>query len=179
MDLKDLSKIDINQLLKNKNILTNIGIIILALFVTVNMHKGQAKKINLLKNKISQENEISVSLGEVESLEEKVNKIKGNLPKDLSSDIVIERISSIANKRNIRISSIDSQTALDREMYQLLPVRLEIKTGYHNLGHFISDIEQTGIFRVKALNVRGEKTYSGKISETNFVLELFAITLKK
>jgi len=175
MDLKDLSKIDTSQLLKNKNLLANAGIIILAFIITVNLHRAQVKKINALKGKIAQENEITVSLDEIKTLEEQIDELKGDFPVGLSSDVVIEKVSSIARKNNTKISSIDSQAMVDRELYQLLPLRIDIKTDYHNLGHFISDIEQTGIFKPKRLSVKTGR----KGTKSNFSLEIIAITLKK
>ncbi|MFH1655931.1 MAG: type 4a pilus biogenesis protein PilO [Candidatus Omnitrophota bacterium] len=180
MDLPDLSKINVSQLFKNKNIMANIGIIVLTLFVTMNLHKAQLQRINVLKNKISEEGEISGFLGEIKTLEDEFNTFKSNLPVDLTSDIAIEKVSSIARKHDVRIASIDSQALIDKGIYISLPLRVELRTDYHSLGHLISDIEKTGIFKVKRLSLKAaRRSISDRQGESDFSLELMAATLKK
>jgi Tfp pilus assembly protein PilO len=180
MDSGNLLKIDLAQLIKNKNVMANIGVIILALIISLNLHKSQLQKMNFLKESISHENQITGSLGELKALEDEIERLKSNLATDLTSDIVIEKVSSIAGKYNIKINSIDSSQMIDREIYQLLPIRIEFKTDYHNSGHLISDIEKTGIFKVKRFDIRnGGKSASEKSEGSAVSLEIVAVTLKK
>ncbi|MBM3251548.1 MAG: hypothetical protein FJZ11_02030 [Candidatus Omnitrophica bacterium] len=180
MDLENLLKIDLARFTKNKNILANAGIVILALFITFNLHKAQVLKIDSFKNKITEEDEMTRSLGELKNLEDEIDTLKTNLASGLSSDMVIEQVSSIAGKYKIKIISIDSQATIDKEIYELLPIRMAIKSSFHNLGHMINDIEKTGIFKVRNFDISSDnKFYSEKNPERDFYLELVAITLKK
>ncbi len=180
MDIKNLSKIDLGQVIRNKNLLANIGIILLALIITRNIHIGQIQEINQLKESVNKENEITVFIDDLKALEDEIDELQGDFEINLTSDKVMEKISILAKKNNLRISSIDAQSAVDKKTYQFIPITLRITSDYHKLGHFINDIEKTGILKVKSLHIDNRQTYYSKtLAENEASLELIAISLKK
>ncbi len=180
MDIKSLSKIDVSQIIKNKNLLANIGIIVLALVVIRNMHVGQVQKINLLKDQIKKENEITEFIDSLKAQEDKLDKLQKNFQVNLTTDRVIEKISVFAKENNIRINSIDAQTSLDKKNYQLLPITLRIESNYHKLGNLVSDIENTGFLKIRTLYVDNRQSYHSETpTESEIVLNLYAVYIKK
>lgn len=180
MDLNNLSKFDLAQIAKNKNLLANIGIVLLALVITRNIHVGQVQKINSLKAQIAKENEITEFIDILKASEDKIEKLQKDFQINLTSDKVIEKISVLAKKNNMRISSVDAQSAIDRKIFQLIPIKLRVDSDYHRLGHLISDIENTGFLKVKDLTIDNRQTYYSEVAtESTILLDLFAISLKK
>lgn len=180
MDIKNLSKIDLAQITKNKNLLANIGIVLIALIITRYMHLGQVQKINLLKDQINKENEITEFIDSLKAQEDKVEKLQKNFQVSLTSDKVIEKISVLAKKNNIRINSIDAQSAIDKKIYQLIPITLRIESDYHKLGNLISDIENAVFLKVRTLSVDNRQAYySDEPTESEVSLSLVAVSIKK
>ncbi len=178
--MNNLSKIDIAQLAKNKNLLANIGIILVALIIVRNVHIGQLQKINLLKEQKNKENEISGFINSLKALEDQADNLAKGFHVNLTSDKVIEKVSLLGRKYNLKISSIDSQAAIDKKIYQLIPIRLKISSDYHKLGHFISDIEKTEILKVESLNINNRQIYYSEAPiESEISLDLAAVSLKK
>jgi Tfp pilus assembly protein PilO len=180
MDIRNLSKIDVATLARNKNLLANLGIIVIALIITRNLHLSQINKINILKEEISHEAKIAEFVDELSNLEDKIEELEKDFDINLSSDIVIDTVSSLARKNSIRIRSIDSQAVRDKKIYQELPIRLNITANYHRLGHFISDLENIGMLEVENLKVETwQKFYTDSPIEDSIVLEFIAFSLKE
>jgi len=175
-----LSKIEISQLSKNKNLLANIGIIVIALIIVRNVHIGELQKISILKEQINKENEIAGFIDTLKSLEDQVDNLQKGFQVNLTSDQVIEKVSLLGRKYNLKISSIDSQAAIDKKLYQLIPIRLRINSDYHKLGHFIGEIEKTQILKVESLNIDNRQKYFSETPiESEIALDLAAVSLKK
>lgn len=180
MKMKDLSKIDAASVTKNKNLLANLGIIVLALIITRNMHFSQLNKINLLKSQIAEEERITGFVDELKTLENKIDSLEKEFPVGLTSDVVIDTVSSLARKNDVKIVSIDSKSIIDKKLYFQLPVSLSMVTNYHKLGHLVSDIENMGMFKVKSLSIsRKDTSLAEEAIEDVATLELLAISLKK
>jgi Tfp pilus assembly protein PilO len=80
---------------------------------------------------------------------------------------LIEEISSLANQKDVRISKIkpvrrqseevDSRPLLDED-YSLALIELEVFSGYHQLGRFLSDLESHSVFlEITDLDIRQTK----------------------
>ena len=180
MRVQDIAKINVEALLKNKNFLANVGVIIIALIITRNMHVSQVQKIESLKNQISNEDEISGIIDELRSSENTIDSLERGFAERLSSEIVIDTVSSLARQNGIRVDSISAKQVRDRDLYQQLPIDLQIKTSYHKLGHLISDIENTNVLGVESLRiVNKEQFYIDGPIVNNVALNLRAISLKK
>ena len=180
MNVKNLSKIEVAQFSKNKNLLANIGIIILALVITRNIHLAQVLQINSLKEQIAKENEISDFIDDLKIIENRIDTLQKGFQVNLSTDRVIDRVSSLARRYNLKISSIDAQQSIDRQTFQLFPIKVKINTNYHRLGHLISDIENTGMLKVRSFTIsNNERYYSDNPIESEVYLDLIAFSLKK
>lgn len=179
MEMKNLSKINVRRLLKNKNFLVNIGIIVLALIITKNLHQDQLAKINAIRNQIAEEDKITIFVDQLKALEDKIDVIQRDFPANLNSNTVLENVSSLARKNAVKVNSIDSQSILDKRLYQQIPIKTEFKADYHKLGHLISDIENAGPLKVVSLNIKSDKTYySESIGEVDITLIVITNSLK-
>ena len=98
---------------------------------------------------------------EVERLKEKVAEISQKVRSKEEMSMILEEISQVANQSKVKIDQI-SPKADDLQMlvqnnkkdYFALPISIEAKSGYHNLGRFLNRLESSDIyFGITALNV--------------------------
>ena len=89
--------------------------------------------------------------------------------------LILEHISRIASEHKVKINQImpnviDSEIVLenDERVYYDLPIDLEAKATYHDLGRFVNAIEQGSIFlkvgELTIASIEGRKTLSVKVT---------------
>ena len=120
--------------------LTKIGPKMKQLSTDFNKSKVDIKQIESYKKQ----------LVEVETKSAELNfrlKAKENVP------YIIERISSIADQNRLKIDQIvpvaqDQKKLMEnkRQIYYSLPIVVDVRGGYHNLGKFINSLETSDIF---------------------------------
>lgn len=125
----------------NKNAVIVMAIVIISLFFAYKCLQLQDAKITSLKQAISEE-EVKVDLlKSIESLTKKIDSYGKNLKKE-DIKLIITKINNFASKTNIEIISIQPQKEEAREnTYKALPINLNIKGTYHNIGKFINLLE--------------------------------------
>lgn len=120
-----------------------------------------------IENKSGYEKQISSLSGQLDEIQLKVRP-REEVP------LILERISMLANKNNIRIDQImpaseDMEIVLDNNerTYYSLPILIDAKGSYHNFGRFLNDVEYTDIYiRMGTFNissVRGTRMHSIKL----------------
>lgn len=90
---------------------------------------------------------------DVEKLRSDVDVINLRVEARNEVPLILERISVMANQNNVRLEQIMPNT-LDQEKilenndrsYYSLPILVEAKTGYHNFGKFLNQIERSNVF---------------------------------
>jgi Tfp pilus assembly protein PilO len=95
---------------------------------------------------------------------------------------VLEKISSLANKHQIKIDNVLPRHELKEPVledgktkYFPLEVAISARGGYHNAGRFLNDIEQLDIFlKVRALSILPHETDS-RNHHLTFLLEAVTI----
>ena len=99
-------------------------------------------------------------------------KMKEELP------MLLETISRIASKNNVRIEQVMPQTTVQEPVldnadgkYFLVPIMIEARSGYHDFGRFLNQLEQEGIFSDLA-----DLTMAADVADTNH--HLTRLTLK-
>lgn len=133
---------DANALLeKNKNMILNLGIVILALFISFQIYKGIEERINVLAAQKNDELKKSEAASEITSLEEKIDGLrKVFVKKDLGA--VIDTISAIAKKSSVRVASIKPDIEEAHADYIKSSFLITINApDYHALGDFVSQVE--------------------------------------
>jgi Tfp pilus assembly protein PilO len=144
---------------KKKTILIILSLIIFVYFDFNFILKAQLKGINSLKPKVlnlkREIDSLNRDLAKMQELKLNQTKEKENL-KFQSKKIIteeqlpslLEEISLIANKNNVKIMQIVHAKEVKKEEkvpsgqnYLLLSVTLDLLCGYHNLGGFINELE--------------------------------------
>ncbi len=102
--------------------------------------KSDAKRIDQLKDQLEQ-------------LKTEVAKTSGKIFPKESVPLVLENLSRLANENGIKIDNIkplsDQESLVSEKKgrsYFALPIELQAKAGYHNLGKFLNRLENGEIF---------------------------------
>lgn len=147
----------------DKNSLILVVVIIASLFFAHKVWQFQVTKVNSLKQMISQEESKVVILTNIESLNKKIDLLAKNLKKeDVKS--IIAKINNFASSTSVEIISIQPQREESRDsVYRVLPINLNIRGTYHNIGKFISLLEgKEQFFRVKEFNLSSSDSSRGE-----------------
>ncbi len=90
---------------------------------------------------------------EVDRLKEKFESMSRKVKSKEEVSLILERVSRLAYKNGIKIDQmvpnsqeIEVLVKNNDRSYSALPILVEAKTGYHNLGKFINDIERDDMF---------------------------------
>ncbi len=100
---------------------------------------------------------------QVRELRQRMKKIGNRILQTEEIPVILEEISLLARKNDVRINQImpmkDSmEEVLDNKegTYYSLPILISAKAGYHNLGRFINQLEQDKIFMsITGLDIAG------------------------
>ena len=119
---------------------------------------------------------------QLEELKAKKKMMANMILSEEEIPLIMENISHLARKNNIRINQImplkdTLQKVLDTEdgTYLSLPILVNSRGGYHDLGRFINDIENDKIFMsILAFDIAGSgddpKNHSARITIKAFVV---------
>ncbi|MCK4852390.1 MAG: type 4a pilus biogenesis protein PilO [Candidatus Omnitrophica bacterium] len=127
-----------------------LSFIIVPLFTNLAKASRQVKdlqsRISITESRIDRMDEMRKK-GEV--LRKKLEKHAGDLPAQKEITTLLESFASMATGANVRILSITpyglktAETGDTRgEYYKEMPIKITAKSGYHQLGHFISSLER-------------------------------------
>ena len=100
------------------------------------------------------------------------------LPAEQEIPKLLEDLSDMAKRANVKILGItpmaSKQEAQPAEIYQEIPILINAKSGYHELGKFLSDLENAGRF----MKVADIKIKENKVSPKKHDVELLVLTYK-
>ena len=144
-------------IVKHKNKILNITIIILALIIASNIYKKQLKETELLKSKKDGEIKKNAVLNNISQLEKMINAYK-NLLTQRDTSLIIDTFSNMAKELGVKIASIRPGQEQKYPDYIDFPFDLAITTNsYHALGRFISAIESLpDVYMVEILDIKYE-----------------------
>lgn len=83
---------------------------------------------------------------EIKSLRESIDYYERRIPSEKAMSWLLIELSRVARETGIRYLSITPQAEDRKESYTRVPIRIEIQCGYHNLGRFLSKIENSQRF---------------------------------
>lgn len=106
----------------------------------------------------------------IESSREKVEHYEKRLPVEQEIPSLLENLSSMAKSSNIKIIGITPLPLSPKEtlsqkgkMYKEIPILINAKSGYHELGTFLSDLENADRFmKVVDIEIKANKQMSKK-----------------
>lgn len=135
--------------------MVNIGLLIIAAMVAVNIYKSQLKQIEKLRQEQESEKTKTNLLEDIESLEQKLQAYKEILtPKDTST--IMNTINTLAQESGLKILSFRPGNEHSYQEHTAVPFYLEVNSpDYHSLGRFISKIESfRDVYIVESMNIR-------------------------
>ncbi len=114
------------------------------------------------KSIIAQEDTVKKNLDEYK---EKVELYEKKLPAEQEIPNLLENLSNMAKGSNIKIVGITpalsyfkDQKGRKSQIYQEIPILITAKSGYHELGYFLSDLENADRFmKIVDINIKANK----------------------
>lgn len=181
MDIKGV----IEDFIKNKTqLMLAIALVsIIALFLFINfLLLPQVMKVADIFGKIGKTNsELKMSVGEIAAipgLKKKIDMFKGKvdsyekmLPIEREIPSLLENLSSMAKRSRVKIVGImpiadqasKQDTVKKDRIYQEIPILISAKSGYHELGMFLSDLESSDRFmKVVDISIKASKNTPSK-----------------
>ena len=117
--------------------------------------------------------------GAVDAYEKKMTEHEKALPGEDNIPALLESISGMAKNANMRIAGIvpiavkDSTNA--NRVYGEIPINITAKAGYHELGRFISSIENSDRFmRIIDIQINGDKS-SPRMHNVDLILAAYVL----
>jgi len=101
---------------------------------------------------------------ELEDLNDAYADFVNRLPPQKEFPVFLELLSEMAKKNNVKIVAIEPQKLIDDPtlFFVTIPVFLDAYCGYHDLGKFISALENAEKFmRIDNIKISGDDTGSG------------------
>ena len=90
---------------------------------------------------------------EVKQLEGQLAQTSQRLKSKEEVSMILEQISRMANQNHVKIDQImpfveDQKVLLEdnRRIYDALPILVQARSGYHDLGRFLNDLEKNDLF---------------------------------
>ncbi len=126
-----------------------------------------SNEINIMQRNIARLDDVK---RERDDLEQRWTTLNQNLPREGDVPDFIEELSDIANKFNLRIISINASSSRptrvtgenEEVLYRSLPIRIDAKSGFHELGHFLSELESRDrIISTESLRISEERRIPG------------------
>jgi len=145
---------------RNKNILANILILLVALFIAFNfIYKKQEKQLADLKAQKELEAKKNAVLENIVKLTEKVDAYKKLFPKKDAS-VAINTISDIARQQGLKIISIRPPSS-EQQTPDYTKSSFDVSLGassYHALGKFIARLESyQDVFIVDSISLSSQE----------------------
>jgi len=131
---------------KNKNAILNVGIIILALIISIRIYQSQDAAMEALKRQKKSEAQNNEVFKNLASLDNKVNVYKRTL-KIRSSGEVMNTISDVAKRLGLKIDSIRPLGETAGDDYIRMPVSVLMRAkNFNQVGKFMSRLESHPAF---------------------------------
>ena len=154
MKIKDLRKVDVHELKKldfakiqegilaKPDIAVNVALVLLSLIWIFQIFASLQKNLNELKGKLENSEKKGAAIDTYNATQKQFRDFIDNLPKGISEDKVIDKLTDFAAKREVQIISVSPSERDSKKLYDKVVVNLNIVVkGYKNLCLFINDIE--------------------------------------
>ncbi len=176
-------KIDITQkITQKKDIIIFILVILIACLIGYNLvYRYNLSKIDFIKFQIDEEKKKNEILGIIGILDKKLRGYQKRSFSTTEITPVVDKISALAKKTNIKIEAFNPKPAISQEHYIQLPLEIPLSCEYHKLGQFLSLIESSEEFLwVTRLDMKKPTVTDSKQTRVPKIdLELSALYLKK
>ena len=149
-----MKKIEVKKI--NKVVILHAIVIIVTFAIGfLFIYRPFLNKNKTLRVQILQERERNILVGKIRALGKHLKVYEDMLPEQKNVSWLLARISDMASKENIEITSIKPGDLEDRGLHTKLYVALDTISTYHQLGKFISRIESSEKFlRVELIEIK-------------------------
>jgi Tfp pilus assembly protein PilO len=158
----DFSNINdvLNELLKNRKIIINIGLFILTFIVSWQINTKFNKINTALKEQIILERRKNELVDRLINSEKKLLYYKDILKKKETPKI-INSLTRLAQESGVKIVSIRPERAKEYAIYAKVPLRLSLHAeNFHNIGKFISKLESlSDLYKIELRQQKGRGNY--------------------
>jgi Tfp pilus assembly protein PilO len=156
MNLKDLNNINIEDLknldwaeakdrfLSQPDRVLNVLMVIMTISVLFFVYKNYTRVTKALGKKVSDLQEKSAALDKFNAAQEELNNFMKDVPKEISGDELIEKLSQFAINRNIQILSFSPAKEKSNNYVSLTSVEIHVTSdNYADIILFMRDIENS------------------------------------
>lgn len=196
----DKSKIDITnitKLIKEKDQVLVLSILVIAIILVAYFYFFLKPEIGALRKVLPKVGALNKNIKEVDKLignidsfktkiadlKEKVGQYETRLPTKKEISSILNHLSALASQEHIKITGIKELETIKGEMqegeqaYSGVPIEIDMKSGYHQLGKFISEIENSDrLMKIDDLEI---KSTSENLTEHNVKLIVSSFVLVK
>ena len=180
-------------LLENRKLILGIVIVFLAVWVFLKYFVGPAiGKASTLGGEVAgvrrNLTSVRVSLTKLPQLEAETERLRRSakelavrFPSESELPELLEHLSRVAKKSEVeiveisptRVIQVEAKKAAPSALYEELPIALTARSGYHELGFFINQLENSErIFTVKNIEIKADPS-DRKRHRVELVLETF------
>ena len=129
---------------KRPELLINFFLITITLVIVIFSFGNRKNDSNALKSKITALEEKSAAIKEQETSINELNDYIKNFPKGISSENLVNYLTELAAPRNIEINSVLPAKKVNKQLYDLTTLQLQITAkDYNELIHFIYEVESS------------------------------------
>jgi len=196
----DKSKIDITnitKLIKEKDQVLVLSILVIAIILVAYFYFFLKPEIGALQKVLPKVRALNKNIKEVDKLignidsfktkiadlKEKVDQYEARLPTKKEISSILNHLSALASQEHIKITGIKELETIKGEMqegeqaYSGVPIEIDMKSGYHRLGKFINEIENSDrLMKIDDLEI---KSTSENLTEHNVKLIVSSFVLVK
>ena len=194
----DKSKIDITnitKLIKEKNQVLVLFILVIAIILATYFYFFLKPEIGALRKVLPKVAGLNKNIKEADKLidnidsfktkiadlKEKVGQYETRLPTKKEISSILNHLSALASQEDIKITGIKELETIKGEMqegeqaYSGVPIEIDMKSGYHQLGKFISEIENSDrLMKIDDLEIKSTSEnlieHDVKLIVSSFVL---------
>lgn len=134
--------ISLKDLFKKKELIINIGIILLCFIFSKNIYQSHLKRVNYIRSQIKEEKKRYAILQDLKSEEKKLEGYKASFAmKDISS--LIEKVTALTSQFDVKISSFSPQEPKEEEFFGEISLELNFEGSYSQLKNFLDALENS------------------------------------
>ena len=175
----------INNILKRKELVVSLLILIVGSSFAWKLNKEQNGKIRQFENTIAQEEQKIAVAKEVAGLHEKKTQMSDPYDKSNNS-LNLDSLSHLATAHKVKVLLLDPLEQQDMGVYVVSSFAMELKADYFSIASFISAAEsQPGIIRIEEMSLRKEESRPMQTDKNlkkdvlKAVLKISELSLKK
>lgn len=141
------------------------------------------KQVNTLRPEVkASENDIAKIdklKREISASRSKIESYESMLPVEQEVPKLLESLSTMAKSSNVKIVGItplaSKQEESPEKIYQEIPIQISARSGYHELGKFLADLEGSDRFmKVADIDIRANKS-SGKRHDVELLVLTYVL----